>query len=153
MGVKRENWNGKFFVVARKSNGRIESKVRWTPKVSIDRLKQHFKNNHILDLDVKATSFRGTNFREFVTTKIKPVNRDFQIVLETRHKNKTIIARSDLVKGRRSISKARKEAEERFFARISNELFNEGYDEDIGKQLAKASNLKVTETIVYYKRI
>ncbi len=152
MSVKRELWNHKYVVVGRKDNGRIESWVKWTPKIPIRRLREHFKTNHILDLEAKVTSFAGTNFREIITP-VRRINRDFQIVLETRHKGKTIVARSDLVKGRRSIRKARKEAEDRFFARVAQELFNENYDEDVGQQLAKVNNLKISESIVYYKRV
>lgn len=151
MKIKRENWRGKYILVAREK-GKIIAKIPYSSKVPIEKHIEHFKKFNSLDLNKKKIAL--SNFYEVEVLNIKnyKISSRYQISLTANIKGVLISARSDRHYKGYPIEKAREEAENRLYGRISNEIFKRGYDEDIGQQIVEEENISVKESIIQYQK-
>lgn len=158
MRVKRERWKNKFVIVAR-DKGKIVAWTKYSRKEPIAKVRDHFFRFNSLNLNERVEKLR--NVREVVVTpstrqvtqgQVKRIRAGrYQLALTVRIRNTLITVRSDTHTRSFPVKKARQEAEERLYGRLSREVFNQGYDVELGREIARERNLQVRETIVYYK--
>lgn len=156
--IKRENWKGKFRIVAREK-GRLISWAKWKRNFQLQRARSIFKRNNSFKKDVVRTKL--TNVSEVVdfsdmprkpsrlqTAKVQYFIEGF----DKKHGIK-ISARSrqadlDTPKG-----ELKNEALENFFMRYSQARGAE-YDADIGEKMFDDANAAITrQGFVYYTRL
>ena len=96
MIIKRENWDGKYKVVARDDKGKILTRTKWTPKVPISFWKNRFSNTGSFKDNVFVKKL--TNVTEITDFSKNPRIRKnlgkYQVVVEGYVKGKKVAARS-----------------------------------------------------------
>lgn len=160
MGLARENWNGKYFVVQRNKIGRIVSRVKWNKINTIEFLSRRAKRTGIIRENVRLIGRTNVvEIREYGKTSIKyldennevqyrtsgkttrkPAKSDYQIWVKLTLNGKTVEARSKQKDSTYPKSEAYKEA-------LRNAL-NIWYDySDTQRQEPD----RIKEAIVYYR--
>lgn len=152
VSIKRENWKGKYWVVAR-IDGKISSRVKYSKSVSLKSLKSLFKKNRSLDKDIIKTKL--SNVTEVVdlrkNVRLNKKYKRFQAVTEGRGRNTgLIIARSQQYDiGEVSKDEAIQESQESFLERLSQRMGGD-YDAEEGANLVAKNRVRFRSGIVYY---
>jgi len=151
MIVRRENWKGKYRVVSRDIKGKIISWKKWNNKINMRMMRELAKmQGGSLIAGIEREKFvKVIEVRDYSAKPKKPSNKKYQYVIETIVNNKKIIARSPQRDPNFPKSKAREEALERLYERIS-EAITGGYDANEGEKFFKQERLAMKEGIVYY---
>jgi len=160
---KRENRNGKYYLVGRyweskekqtKTKGKILSYTKWTPKTS-ETKKRLFKQNKSYNKNTRIeflSNVRETSFKNY-RSNIKTKKKAFQITAVGQHKGEKIIARSTLKRGQ-SKKEALAEAEENFiklygFQEFKTSSTSRSYRKKV-KESYEKEQPKIRYGIVYY---
>ena len=167
--IKREKWGGlilkdkkgkiisktpaKFISVSRNGKGRLISWERWSSKRPITRLreiaKQHggtFKKGFDREEMVNVVEIS-----DFSRKPSKPTSGKYQYVVSIMLKSgKEISARSKNHDVDFPLSKAREEAIERAYGRLTYEVLGVS-DSNKGQSIIDDNKLRVKEGVVYYK--
>jgi len=147
--IKRENWKGKYRVVAR-DKGRIVTHAKFTVKQNTNFYKKVFKRNNTFVKSRTVTRERLTNVTEVVQTGnvSKPKSR-YQYFVEARvGRKEKISARSKNHDKSFPLKNAKEEATESFWERVA-QRFGGQYDAEEGQKFkARITNIK--QGIVYY---
>jgi len=159
ISVRRENWNGKYRVVARTFNGKLKSWTSYSSKVNINVYKQRFRDSNKISFkenvrgivlsNVVEVSDYSDNFKK----PRKGQAEKYQYVVKGVMKGmKTIYGRSDYFSRDVPIRDARDQALERFYSLLAD-VNDRPYDEGEGRKLANelGNRLKIQEGVIYYK--
>jgi len=161
--VKREIIKGKFRLVARTSNNKIISSVKWSAK-SHNMLMRRYKAqksfkknefNQLLFTDGKVSTIERTNFSKKTTLKKSPS----LFVTEIRVGNRTVYGRAQNTNNLNSIRSTKEDSRENAISRLGGEFGGSNVsDLDEGKRilqkLEKNKKQKVhirTGTVSYVK--
>ena len=148
--VKRENWKGKYRVVARQ-NGHIVSWQKYSPKTKIETQRRKFKHDGSLKKGVQRTQL--TNVNEIVDYSERPQHPTgvkYQYVIEgVLEDGRKITARSLQHDSNEPKNEAKEEALENFYEQIGFAL-NQQYDADEGLKVADQVK-SMRQGTVYYR--
>ena len=154
--VLRENWNGKYRIVARDFQGRIITWAKYSSKIPIEFYKRRFKESNQVSF---KKNIKGVGLRNFIEITDysekpkKPRKEKYQYVVEGILKDGSrITARSSQYNTSVRIKIARDEAWESFYERLAQAMGYD-YDADEGKALAGelGKDISIKEGVVYYK--
>jgi len=151
--IKRENWKGRFIVVARDEKGKILSRIKYSSKIPISFWQNKFKNTGSFRDEVFVTKLKKV--QEITDLSAKPKIRKnlgrYQVVITGFVNKKRISARSrnfDVDEPRKA---AIEQAIESFWQRV-DERITGGYDALNGmKYKEKVSGVRIG--IVQYKTL
>ncbi len=158
VNIKRENWKGKFRVVAREK-GKLITWGKWSRKFTIGKATSIFKQNNTFRKDLVRTRLKNVSeVIDFSDSPVKPsADRSmfFQYFIEgfDKKNNIRVSARSRqfLVGERKEV--LRDEALQNFY-KIYAQKRGQEYDSDIGKKLFEDANASITrQGFVYYTRL
>lgn len=163
-GIKRVNVNKKLYNVAF-VDGKQKAKVRWSTKniftedgdaksLTKEKAVQIFKENKTFQPNIKKTTMVNVVETQDLRKRPRiPTRKKFFVQLEgsikVNNQRTRIVARSNFAFHGHNLEKARRDAEESFFQRLS-QASGFSYDVDKGEKLFKSFNGKTKESIIYY---
>lgn len=153
MGIKRENWKGKYKLVARDIKGKILSYKKFSPRTATADKRRFKINNSFL----KSTKVRIlTNVKEVTkSSSIEPKKKFMAEVTYTfffRGKKRKISARSNNDKFSKNTKF--KDADESALERVSQFFYGEDtYDSSLGKQRLQKIKFRRQRRVVFYEPI
>lgn len=143
MRVRRENWKGKYFIVARDTNGRILSRKKGgTGKVV---LVEQFKKTSTFNAKVSRRKLKKVyEIRdERKTPYIGSIGANYYISV-TLSDGRKISVMSRRLYSRREIPDAKEEAERDLLGKVSMVVGNSDvYDEELGERIL--NKVRITE--------
>ena len=152
LSIKRENWKGKYIIVARE-NGRIASRKKWTFKFTVDKAKRIFKRQRTFSLQIKRTILK--NVIETVDSGRMPRKRNssglYQVSAFVRIKGQVLSARSMQHDIDFPLEKAKDEALFNLQSRVAEATVG-NYEADEGEKFIEDNNLNIKFSTVFYTR-
>jgi len=149
--IKRENWKGRYVVVAREK-GKIRSWGLWKKGKFKYFYTSRYKNQGSFRKDYYRTEL--TNVREitdYSSTRKPPRNRPYQYVMSGYIGKEKVTARSMKKDDISELQEARDECEESFYERIALAK-GKAYDADEGRKFSEQIK-HFKEGIVWYEEI
>lgn len=148
MGIKRENWKGKYYVVRRSPSGKFIERRVWTRDFTLTDAVVSVKRRNSIYEDREVQTL--TSVREVTRYGIVRTRQLSQVKASVSINGKIISASSR--KTKKTLAQKQDEATENLYLRIAEDQTGT-YDEDDGRRIIEERDLRINYQTVTYANI